>query len=415
MFLTKLAFKNLTRHRNRTLITSIIIAFAVLAYIMYDSLIGGMSEMSYEMIIDYETGHLQVVNEEYWQKENEEKELPLEHLLSTSNEMSREIQGMAGFQGISCELNFQARLSNGLDELPVIGKGIDPEAFSRVFALENQFVEGSMFALGENRAVLGKRLADLMELTVGDYLTLLVKDKNETFNTIEAEITGLVHTGNPNINQNIVYLPLDLVEDGLNVDGQVSKAIIRLEDKNMAADRAEELEVSLKQIQGNLTVYPWNELEAVSFIDAAEMEKQVIFVIILMIGAIAIINTVILAALERMGEIGMMKALGLQNKEVVYTFVMESTGIGMLGGAIGILMGLAGAWLMAEYGVDFAALGGMDVASFGMPILGRVYGVWNPAAFVGVFTFVVFISFVSSILPAYWAADKDPAKTIYHR
>lgn len=415
LFLTKLAFKNLARHRNRTIITSIIIAFAVLAYILYDSLIGGMSEMSYETIIDYETGHLQVVDQRYWEAETEENELPLEHLLTIDEEMSREIQRMGGFLAASPELNFQARLNNGLDELPVLGKGIDPKVFGGVFALESRFIEGAMFALGENQAVLGKRLADLMELAVGDYITLLVKDKNESYNTIEAEITGLVHTSNPNVNQNIVYLPLDIVEEGLNVDGEVSKAIIRLENKNLASELAEALEIGLKKIDSNLVVYPWNELEAISFIGAAEMEKQIIFVIILLIGAIAVINTVILAALERMGEIGMMKALGLQNKEVVFTFVLESTGIGMLGGVIGSVMGIAGVWLMAKYGVDFGAMSSMDMASFGLPILGKMYGVWNPAAFIGIFTFVVIISFLASILPAYWAADKDPVKTIYHR
>lgn len=76
LFLTRLAFKNLARHRNRTVITSIIIAFAVLSYILYDSLIGGMIEMSYATITDYETGHLQVMTREYWEKETEEKELP---------------------------------------------------------------------------------------------------------------------------------------------------------------------------------------------------------------------------------------------------------------------------------------------------------------------------------------------------
>ncbi|NLW55098.1 MAG: ABC transporter permease [Firmicutes bacterium] len=415
MFLTRLAFKNLARHRNRTIITSIIIAFAVFAYILYDSLIGGMSEMSYATIIDYEAGHLQVVTEEYWQAETEEKELPLEHLLMFDDELHSVIQRLEGFLAAAPELNFEARLNNGLDELPVLGKGIDPEALCSVFALENQFVEGSMFAPDEYRAVMGKRLADLMELAVGDYITLLVKDKEGTFNTIEAEIAGLVHTSNPNVNQNIVYLPLSLVEQGLNVDGQVSKVIIRLENKEMAPKRAAELERSLKKVDGRLVVYPWNELEAVTFIEAAEIEKQLIFAIILLIGAIAIINTVILAALERMGEIGMMKALGLQNKEVVFTFVLESTGIGILGGVAGLLMGAVGVWLMAKYGVDFAGLVGMDMASFGLPIIGKMYGVWNPAAFVWVLAFVVLTSLLASILPAYWAADKDPVKTIYHR
>ncbi len=415
LFLTRLALKNLARHRNRTVITSIIIAFAVLMYILYDSLIGGMSEMSYATIIDYEAGHLQVVTEEYWQAEKEEEELPLEHLLTFDDRLQKEIRQLEGFLAAAPELNFLARLNNGVDELPVLGKGIDPEAFGSVFAMQNQFVEGSMFAPGESRAVMGKRLADLMELGVGDYITLLVKDKEGTFNTIEAEIAGLVHTSNPNVNQNIVYLPLALAGKGLNVDEQVSKVIIRLENKETAAKSAAGLESRVKKIDNRLAVYPWHELEAITFIDAAELEKQVIFAIILLIGAIAIINTVILAALERMGEIGMMKALGLQNKEVVFTFVLESTGIGIIGGIAGILLGTVSVALLAKFGVDFGAMAGMDITTFGLPIIGKIYGVWNPAGFVRVFSFVVLTSLLASILPAYWAADKDPVKTIYHR
>ena len=50
-----------------------------------------------------------------------------------------------------------------------------------------------------------------------------------------------------------------------------------------------------------------------------------------------------------------------------------------------------------------------------LPVIGKTYGVWNPEAFLKVFVFGVLISFLASILPAYWAADKDPVKAIYHR
>ena len=69
LFLTRLAFKNLARHKNRTLITSIIIAFAIFFYILMDSLVGGMTEMSYSTLINYEIGHLQVADRQYWAEE----------------------------------------------------------------------------------------------------------------------------------------------------------------------------------------------------------------------------------------------------------------------------------------------------------------------------------------------------------
>lgn len=414
MFLIKLAFKNLLRHRNRTLITAYIIAFAIFFYIFLDSMIGGMTEMSYQSIIEYEAGHLQVINQEYQEEENE---LPLENLMVVDEQVLKVVAGVKGYQGSSVELNFKAMLNNGINELPVIGKGINPEQFQEVFDFENQFVEGEMFSAGEYKAVMGKRLADLLKLQTGDYITLLVQDRNETFNTIEAEISGLVHTGNPNVNSNYVYLPLGIVQKGLNVDNQVSKLIVRLENKDQASGLVAPLERNLKRINNNLTAYSWEELEAVTIAGAKQMGNQLIMVIILLIAAIAIINTVILAALERMEEIGMMKAMGLQTKEVIFAFVLESTGIGILGGIIGVLLGAIGVWLLSIYGIDWGAMLGkdFDMASFGIPVIGRMYGVWNPGSFILVFCFGVVVSLLSSILPAYWAADKDPVKAIYHR
>ncbi|HEY8344504.1 MAG TPA: ABC transporter permease [Bacillota bacterium] len=413
MFLTRLACKNLARHKNRTLITSIIIAFAIFFYILMDSLVQGMTEISYNTLINYEIGHLQVADREYWA---EEEKLKLENLFTVDEQIMAFLRSVPGYIGSSPELAFQARLNNGRDELPVIGKGVRPEDFQMVFALADQFVEGSFFTSGKAQAVLGKRLAELMELEVGDYLTLVVKDKNETFNTIEVQISGLVHTSNPNVNQNIVYLPLDLAQQTLDVGEQVSKVVIRMEKPYSAPRVAPELEKKLSA-GGNaqLGVYPWNELEAVSFVEAQNIENRVILAIILSIAAIAIINTVILAALERREEIGMMKAMGLRNSEVVYVFVLESTGIGVLGGIIGVLMGICGVWLMSTYGIDFERLYGMDLASFGMPVIGKIYGVWNPVSFAKVVAFGIIVSLISSVFPAYWAADKDPVQTIYHR
>lgn len=411
MFLTKLAFKNLVRHRNRTLITAIIIAFAIFFYILMDSMIGGMTEMSYQTIIDYQAGHLQVVKEKYWE---EEDKLPLENLLVSDRQFISTIKNVEGYQTSSPELNFLARLNNGINELPVIGKGIIPDRFQGVFTMKDKFVEGSMFASGEYKAVMGKRLADLLKLKLGDYLTILVKDKNETFNTIDVEISGLVHTVNPNVNSNIVYLPLDIAQKALNVGNKVSKVIVRLENKDLASVSANQLENKLKRASDKLAVYSWEELEAVSVAGAKQMGNQMVMLIILLIAAIAIINTVILAALERMKEIGMMKAMGLQDRELVYTFVLESTGIGIIGGIIGVIFGVIGVELFSRYGIDWSALAGVDMSSFGIPVLGKMYGVWNLKAFILVFSFGVIVSFLVSILPAYWAASKDPVRSIYH-
>jgi len=66
--------------------------------------------------------------------------------------------------GVSPELRFSANLNNGIDEMGVMGLGIIPENYNQVFQTRDYFIEGSMLALNENKAVIGERLAELMDL-----------------------------------------------------------------------------------------------------------------------------------------------------------------------------------------------------------------------------------------------------------
>ncbi len=371
-----------------------------------------MTVFSFQSIIDYEAGHLQIAEKQYWEDKDK---LPLDNLISLKTGIVSELAEMDHFVAAAPELEFQAMLNNGTNELPVMGKGIIIEDFYKTFTIDSMNIEGRMFEDGEYCAVMGKKLAETMNLEIGSYITLVVRDKNNTFNTIDVEICGLLSTINPNINRNIVFLPLDIVQTALSAEGEASKIVVRLDNKDIAPKLAPKLEKDLNEVYEGIGVYPWNKLDAVTIATAKNAGKNIMVFIILMIAAIAIINTVILAALERMEEIGVMKAMGLQEKEIIFTFVTESTGIGIVGGIAGVIMGFGGVWLFTHFGIDWSKFANMDMASFGIPVVGKLYGVWNPMAFVNIFLFGVIVSLFSSILPARWAAKKDPVKSIYHR
>ena len=412
MFSLKLGLKNLTRQKRRNIITIFVIAFSFFGYLFMDSIMGGMEEMSFSNIKNYDTGNIQVMHPEYW--EDREK-LPLENLIYLNQDTIDGIKNMDGVIGVSPELRFQANLNNGIDETVVLGLGISPEQYSEVFDTKNYITEGSMFAPGESKAVIGVKLAELMDLKINDYITLLVRTKEDTFNTIDVEISGLINAPNPMINNGIVFVPLDIAQQALNVGNGVSLLALKTasgdEDKITKA-----LMDSFKNKDLDLKAYSWRE-SAESVIALSTAKKSgagTILSVVLLIGMIGIINNVILSALERTAEIGMMKALGMREWEIVFVFMVEATGIGILGGLVGCLIGFAGVGLMAKYGFDLSYMGG-DMSEFGIPILDRIYGTWNYPAFSFLFILSVIVALLSSIVPAYWAAHKDPVKAIYHR
>ena len=412
MFSFKLGLKNLTRQKRRNVITIMVIAFAFFSYLLMDSLMNGMEEMSFKNLKNYDTGSIQVTYPEYWEDKDK---LPLENLIYLDQEMEESIKNTDGVLGASPELKFKANLNNGIDEVAVQGMGISIEQYNQVFNTQNYVVEGSMFAPGESKAVIGVSLAELMGLKVNDYITLLVRTKEDTFNTIDVEISGLVRAPNPMINNGIVFVPLDVAQQALNVGNAVSMFAL----KTVSGDEdivTKSLMESFKNKNLDLKAYSWKE-SAASVIALSAAKKGgigAILSIVLLIGMLGIINNVILSALERTEEIGMMKALGMREWEIVFVFMVEATGIGIIGGLAGCLLGYAGVSALVKYGFSIAYIGG-DGSAFGIPILDRIYGAWNYPAFSFLFILGVVIAVLSSILPAYWAAKKDPVKAIYHR
>ena len=92
----------------------------------------------------------------------------------------------------------------------------------------------------------------------------------------------------------------------------------------------------------------------------------------------------------------------------------RGTGLGIIGGLAGCLLGAIGVGCMVKFGYDLSYIGG-DMSSYGIPIIDKVYGAWNYSSFVFIFFFGIVVALLSSIVPAYWAAHKDPVKAIYHR
>src|SRR6056297_3372578 len=172
MFLIKLSLKNLLRHKRRTIITAAIIAWAIFFYITFDSFLLGMNDMVYQNIIDYEYGHVQVANQTYW---DEKDELPLENLIVDNQSVNQSITQIDGYQSHARQLNFQVRLNDGVKETPVVGRGINANQTLNVLDYKEYLKEGEFFKPGEYKVVLGQRLAEVMNLELGDYITLLTR------------------------------------------------------------------------------------------------------------------------------------------------------------------------------------------------------------------------------------------------
>ncbi|MGM0445679.1 MAG: ABC transporter permease [Bacillota bacterium] len=412
MFLIKLALKNLTRHKKRTIITAFVISFGIFIFLVSDSLMIGMRDLTLDNSINLQTGHLQVMQEEYWEKKDE---FPKDNLIDEDSDILTDIKNTVNTDNYTSRLLFSATINNGSEEFPINAIGIKPKDDQKVFNLEDYMLYGEMFTGGQN-VVIGKGLADLMGFDVGDYVTLLFRTEEGTFNTIDAQLTGILDAPHPEINEFHAYLPLQLAQDSLNIGNKVSKHLFKLENRDKSITAANSLNSFFDETNSSLKAYNWEQLsqELLAMIQQGNIENMIMLLIIIVLATVGVINTVILSALERLEEIGMMKALGLKVREIVYIFVIESAGIGIIGSFFGVVIGGIGVYFMSNYGLSVSAMTDGQ-STFGIPIADRIYGGFEINTFIFIFFFGIIVSILASILPARWGAKKDPVKAIYHK
>lgn len=412
MYLIRIAWRNLWRRKRRTFVTAGVLALAVFIFLLMDSMMGGMSDISYNNIIDFESAHLEIGQEEYFDSEGDTNFLS--QTFPVDDEVINNIKEIEGYQSYVQSLDFQANISSGRDEFPLRVRAVEPDSYRQVFNTDEYITDGQFINPGDEGLVIGDRLSRLLEIGVGDYFTLLFRDARGSFNTIDGEIQGIVSTPHPDMNLGVVLYDIDQARRWTGVAENASTRIfVKVDDRDRASAILSDL---TDRFGGGLTANSWEDSAEMMLAmeSVGQIENYVILGLILLIGAVGIVNIIILSALERVEEIGMMKAMGLKENEIVRVFSFEATGIGLIGSSLGCLIGGIVNFFFTRYGVAMETMITEDT-TYGIPILGRLYGSWNPSAYLFIFIFGVIVAIIASIPPAYWAARKDPIKAIYHR
>lgn len=404
-YLVRLAFKNLWRQRRRTILTMLAISVGIICLIMADSLFVGFDNIGTTNLRDLETGDIQIHRAGYFEKRDE---LPIDLSIDSAAiiEALKQVDGVAS---ATPRLVFAGRLNNGNDEIPVMAVGIDPATDSQVFTL-SEHTEGKLPAKGAYEAAIGADLARIMDLGIGDYFTLVTRTKDEAFQALDFTVTGLIRSPHPQVNQNSVFIPYDVAASGLAMDGQATEIALRAKDGQKVEAVAKEIKNALAGAP--IEVLTWREVAA-DFLAISATKKSFLSMLlffIVLIAAVGVVNTILLGAMERKREIGMMKALGMTEKEIVQAFVWEAGAIGVLASVFGCLVAILGVTYLVVIGFDFGRIvGDIDI---GYPIAGRVHGGWHLSMIATAFVFGVVVSVVASYFPARRAAQNDPIQSL---
>lgn len=412
MFELVLALKNLRRNKRRTLLTAAVMAFGVMLYAFSNSLWAGFEADSIKSLVRHETGEVSLTAPGYW--ENRE-DLPLDQVIPNAAAVAERARRVPGVKGAIPRLVFKAVLNNGVDELPVKAVGTDPRQEPPVLALRESVAAGRYLEPGREEAVLGRGVADLMDLRAGDTFTLILRDRGTSFEAIDLTVVGILNAPDAAVNEGFVYLPLDVAQRLTGLRTAATEILVAgREGYTRAPALLEQLKSGLAGPDPALDFHTW-EASATAVLETSKTKQagMGLFIwFIILLACLGVTNNTLLAGFERTREIGTLRALGLTQREVARTFMLEGLGVGFLGGLLGAVAGTLSVTYLVLVGLDFGSvISSSSSSSFGLPTL-QVHGVWNVPSILGIWATAAVFSYLVSYFPARSAARLDPATAL---
>lgn len=392
--LFNLAYKNLWRNRRRTVLAEISILFGVLVIIGSGNFINGMQRAWAQFEINSNTGAFQIEHRDY---KDMRKSEPLQVTLENGSALVEKISKMPGVRAAYGKLNFSGMVSSGLKSAFFDGSAVDVTR-QRQTLIQQQGLLVSGKSLGDSTGgvILGADLADMLNIKIGDPVTIVVRTFHGGLNLTYGTLVG---TKNGRHFPSSTYLEMSL-EDAqklLRVRDRVSQVVVGAADLDGIPDLMQRVEADLHNEQTAFTLRGYPELIPVysRAIPSFKFISVVVSIVLFILVGGGIGNVMAMAVMERKKEIGTLRAIGMEQNQVRRLFLTEGFIIGGIGAIAGLLIASGLTMLIAAHGgiplppppgtnQALSIIPQMDAvtSTFGvvMPVLVSVLAAWWPAS-----------------------------------
>jgi putative ABC transport system permease protein len=412
--LWKIALRNTVRHARRTIITAVVMMGGIAVFIFYDSLLAGLDRMAVDTMESYTLSSLKIRTPAYVQ---DIQGAPLDKGLAHPEETLAVVtaQGLQATQRI----RFVARLSNYTDEIPVLADAVDPAADPKVFRLAQAVTEGAWLSRASpHSVVLGAELARELSLNVGDTVLVTAQTVHDVTNADEYTVAGLLSTPAPEVNRGGLFMPLDEARALLDTPAGPGALVTEVD---VALPRAPSLAAALAQGEAAASrlraALPAERIDPIGSLAAGYLALRnakasyslIPVIIVLMIAAVGIVNTILMSVFSRVREIGVLRAYGMTARDIKRLFTLEGLALGLAGSTLGVALGAALDLLLVVRGVS---MGSLSQSLGSLPISGVLHGEWNPKTMIIGFLFGVVVSLIAARIPARRASRLQPTDAL---
>jgi putative ABC transport system permease protein len=402
MMLLLIAYRNIWRNPVRSLVVIGSMVLGIWGGTFIVGFFSGMTQQQLEDMLRQEVSHIQVHGAGFIDQFDAADTLAATAELEALLEADPRVEAFSA-RLVGVGLIASARLTTG-----GMVVGVDPEAETAVTQLGDRIVEGELFTAGRpNQVVIGSRLAERLRVGVKNKVVLTLPNREGEMVSAALRVSGIYRERAAAKAGARVYVPVQDLAALLGVGAARHEVAVFAGDLADVPALAEELEEGF----GRDLVRPWNaispELRLIS--ESYDQYVLIIIAIILLALLFGIVNTMLMAVLERTRELGVLMAVGLTRGKVFAMILLETVMIGSIGGPVGLLV----AWGTIEWtgvqGIDLSRYA-ESLESYGLAT--RVFPTLDAAGYLEILVMVVVASLLAALFPALHAIRLKPMEAI---
>jgi putative ABC transport system permease protein len=400
--LLRIAWRNIWRNPARSLVILLSVAIGLWAGIFIVAFYEGIIQQRIRSAIDNELSHIQIHHPSFRDEEDLRFDLqPTDSLISLLKQLPAVSQW-------SQRIVANGMVSTSAGSSGARINGVDPAAEAAMTGLSAKVRDGQWFSVeGRNEVLIGEAMAQKLRLSTGKKLVITLTDRTGEISSGAFRIRGIFRTASQPFDETNLYIRKTDADRLGAMEGRVVQVAVRLhQDAETDATAA-----MLHQRFPSLEVKTWREL-------SPEMELLVvttgqtiyIFMGIIMLAlAFGIINTMLMAILERTREIGMLLALGMARMRIFRMILMETLLLVLAGAPAGMIPAILTVMYTRKNGIDLSVFSEV-LSSFGWDT--RVYPYLEAGMLLRVLGLVTLTALLSALLPAKRALRLSPADAL---
>ncbi|BDU50089.1 ABC transporter permease [Haliovirga abyssi] len=319
----KMAFRNIFRNKKRTVLAIISVALGIGGLIFGLSYIKGL-ELLFQKENTKVMGEVRVTVKNY-----ELKSKLMDVSSSISVNLKKKILKIEGVKRVDGIINFGAYIFSDNDDSKGLGFGVEKNSYIKDKVYRGKFLT----KIGD--IVVGKKIQEKLNLKIGDKITVLTATKGASTFALNYKISGFYNIGGP-LNNSFSILLNDAMYL-LDMEGEVTELHVYGENIKLANTIKLKLMDILKT--DNVEIKKWDEIGAASITQVWNATKAVMIIILGLLSAVVIVNTMVMSVFERKKEIGVMKAFGMSRIKIIKLICTEGLFMGVIGSLLGILIG----------------------------------------------------------------------------